>query len=560
MGFSARFRPLSLGATLAALAAVTPALANWTATGTFMYMDRQFDQTGFTGVESPLPIRFADVEVVDANAAARKAVIATGATDANGFFSIPVIDSATRDVYVRAITRSNATPNLEVDVHTSASGQPVYYSGASGTFQSHPPTMNLDFGASVVGIGQGGEAFNIYDQMVHGVSYLVFLNGFAPSASQHLSAVWGLNNGIGDSYYSTGQIIFTRDSAGYDDTVILHEMGHYVVHTYSAVSNAGGAHTFSQCFEDLRLAFDEGWATYWGNSALRYAGFPRCNIYVRTNGGGGPGHLVRYADLETDNVYFCRGSTNELVVAMFLWDIADGTSTNDLTPGAEDLHDFMSADDREIWEVMTTQLPGQLNISLETFWDGWFDAPIQNGFHPEMMEVGDAVGVEYHEDTLEANGDPSSAVLVPTTGIALHATFFRDPEQDGTGEADQDYYSFFASAGLPYQLVTSGLFSHGDTFLTIYDSDGTTVLATNDNQAFGDDSSLIDWIAPHAGTYYARIVHGPSIGKYGSYDFTVQGPDSTPPGKESTTTPSGSGGADSTGDPERALPSKHNGQ
>src|SRR5262249_21971881 len=54
-------------ATLSALllAPATVAMANWTATGQFTYVDREWDQTGFTGNEPQLPIRSADVQIID---------------------------------------------------------------------------------------------------------------------------------------------------------------------------------------------------------------------------------------------------------------------------------------------------------------------------------------------------------------------------------------------------------------------------------------------------------------------------------------------------------------
>ncbi|HET8946731.1 MAG TPA: hypothetical protein VFQ07_07090 [Candidatus Polarisedimenticolia bacterium] len=96
------------------LASAGLASANWTATGTFRYVDREFDQNGFTGVEPSLPIRFATVEVRDPNAPAKKAVLATGATDASGNFSIPVTDSSTRTVYVRVLTTSTGNTYMKV--------------------------------------------------------------------------------------------------------------------------------------------------------------------------------------------------------------------------------------------------------------------------------------------------------------------------------------------------------------------------------------------------------------------------------------------------------------
>ena len=53
------------------------ARADWTASGTVNYRDREFDQTGFTGLEPLLPARFVDIEVVDAG---HGSVIGSGAT------------------------------------------------------------------------------------------------------------------------------------------------------------------------------------------------------------------------------------------------------------------------------------------------------------------------------------------------------------------------------------------------------------------------------------------------------------------------------------------------
>ena len=83
--------------------------ADWVASGAFFYVDREFDENGFTGFEPLQPIREADVEVVDANLSPRKQVLARGSTAADGSFSIFVPDTKTRDVYVRVITRSEET-------------------------------------------------------------------------------------------------------------------------------------------------------------------------------------------------------------------------------------------------------------------------------------------------------------------------------------------------------------------------------------------------------------------------------------------------------------------
>ena len=52
--------PLRIAAWLVALGAAGAARANWTASGQFLYVDREYDLSGFTGSEPNLPVRLAD--------------------------------------------------------------------------------------------------------------------------------------------------------------------------------------------------------------------------------------------------------------------------------------------------------------------------------------------------------------------------------------------------------------------------------------------------------------------------------------------------------------------
>ncbi len=496
--------------------------ADWTASGAFQYVDREYDATGFTGVESPRPIRFADLEVVDANARGKKAVLARGATDGTGAYSIVVSDSKARDVYVRVITRSDETTDLNIDVYPNVTGKPRYYAAATNTIADHAAAISVDFGIAAVQIGQGGEAFNVYDQMLRGMDFLAHLNGARPGANRDLTTIWAIDNGLGGASYSPGsRIIHLRDTAGYDDTVILHETGHYAVFEFSDSDTPAGSHGFTQCDLDIRLAFDEGFASYWGNSAIRHGGLPSSHIYLRTNGGPGPGNAVRTGNLETDTQYLCEGSESEVNVFSALWDICDGISTLDDTPGVDDADDMLNLDDREVWEVMTEHLPGEANISLEDFWDGWFLNPVQNGFKTEMTAIFDHLTIEYYEDTQEPNDSAAQAAPIATDGSLIHSTLFRDPELDRAGAPDSDYFSFSAIGGRNYVVETLNLRSDANTLLEILDSDGVTVLASNDDRAPGDESSNLNWNAPRSDVFYARVQHAPDLGIYGSYDLRV---------------------------------------
>ena len=498
-------------------------MAAWTASGQLLYADRVFDETGFTGSEPPRPIRLADVEVVDANLSGKTAVLATGATDLDGNYSIFVSDNKMRDVYVRAVTRSDETLDLHIDVRISSSGKAVYYAGATATAQGHVPSTDVNFGAAVVGIGQGGEAFNIYDQMLMGADYLALLNGARPAASKDLITVWALNNGVTGAFYSPGsRAIILRDSAGYDDTVILHEMGHYAVHQYSISHSPGGFHTFSQCDVDVRLAFNEGFATYWGNSVRRVHGVARSNIYLRSNGAPGPGNIVRLADLETDTLYFCTGAAGEVNVFMFLWDMVDSPTTPDTTPGTDDGIDSISVGDDDVWSMMTGPLLTTTRNSLEDFWDSWFLNPPQVGTLVPMLDISQRLGIEFVEDEWEVNDVYTQASPFVVNAPPIHASFFRDPDMDGAGALDVDSYSFQASAGSEYTLETLNLLSGADTSLRLWDSDGVSLLAVNHDRSASDKSSRIDWTSPRTDQFYIEVSRGiSSVGEYGTYDLSI---------------------------------------
>ena len=71
---------------------------------------------------------------------------------------------------------------------------------------------------------------------------------------------------------------------------------------------------------------------------------------------------------------------------------------------------------------------------------------------------------------------------------------------------DTDWAKFSASQGSNYTISTSDLGPAADTYLYLYDTDGTTLLASNDDFG-GSLGSQIQWSAPVAGTYYVMVKH-----------------------------------------------------
>ncbi len=81
---------------------------------------------------------------------------------------------------------------------------------------------------------------------------------------------------------------------------------------------------------------------------------------------------------------------------------------------------------------------------------------------------------------------------------------------------DVDYFLFTAVAGRTYRLLTSHPSSGMDTLLYLFDSDGRSILAVDDNSAAGGGSQ-IDWTAPRDGVYFVMVRHALATSGTGCY-------------------------------------------
>ncbi|HDQ71708.1 MAG TPA: hypothetical protein ENN19_06380, partial [Chloroflexi bacterium] len=74
-------------------------------------------------------------------------------------------------------------------------------------------------------------------------------------------------------------------------------------------------------------------------------------------------------------------------------------------------------------------------------------------------------------------------------------------------EEDTDWVKFEAQAGVTYTLTTGNTGDHADTVLELYDTDGSTLLAENDDCPGRWPASCLDWQAHADGVYYAKVYH-----------------------------------------------------
>jgi hypothetical protein len=511
----------------AALALASPAFADYTARGTFLYQDREFGPAGFTGNEPNLPIRLADVEVMDANT---NQVLASGATDRSGNFTISVVENTQRDVKVRAKTTSDRTPGLFLRVVKTGTSSPF---AVSFTTLNHASNANIDFTATPViavpttttpGSG-GGDQFNTYDVLLNGLDLIASLNGGQwPPISKSLTANWDLGSLNGTYYVNDTRSIYlvggSTDSDGYDDTVISHEEGHYAEFQMGASDNAGGAHYLNGHY-DLSLTWSEGWATYFSNTVRDFKGLSRPDIYVDTTGQPGVGHVILGYEVETPSVGVL-GADNEVAVNACLWDIYDRPATQDQNPGVDDDPMNVANGAALVFKVETSYFtrPTTTSISLEDFWDGWFDPTIgtpNSGYPSEMRQVFSAHGVQYFADVFESDNTTVTAVpAAPNFPVRHHTTY---------PKGDPDWMILNVTQGGDYVFETLNLWG-ADTKLDLFMSNGTTLLASNDDivpPPTTPDSleSRIRWTASYSGVAYLRCTRKADAHAYGSYDLQI---------------------------------------
>ncbi len=505
-------------AALLALACSTPAHANWVATGNFKYQDRPFGPAGFTGNIVDLPIRGAVVQVVDQNT---QAVLAAGGTDTLGNFSIPVTDSQSRPVYVRAISYTADSTLYHLQVRASLGG--ALFAVASAALPNHDPGANLNFngGSPMVAPAHSvGEAFNILDCLENGIDFVAAVNGARPDGPLH--ALWNATS-LDGTYFTRASrpdlpsyIHLTGEDA-YSDAVINHEQGHYMASIYSQDNSQGGQHFLGDNHQDMRLAWSEGWATYFGQSVRRHFRLSNPTWYADLNGESGTGAALNFSyEIETPSVT-AIGGASEVSVQAALWDLVDGPSTPDVHPGVDD--DPLSLPDTNTWDVFKNYLTGNGPVTIEAFWDGWFARGL--GHQAEMITTFGLEKMQFFPDVYENDDFASRAVTALTDGTPSAHTFYI-----AGGGADADWVRFQATAGATYIIETNDLVGGADTFLQLLAAADTgSVLTSSDNRGGGDLSSRLDFAAPSTGAFLVRCSHTASsdghTGRYGSYELRI---------------------------------------
>ena len=95
-------------------------------------------------------------------------------------------------------------------------------------------------------------------------------------------------------------------------------------------------------------------------------------------------------------------------------------------------------------------------------------------------------------DGYEPDDSPTAATVIPLGPSPNHSIF---------PASDEDWFTFTLTSSAAIILETSG--PTGDTVMALYESDGTTLITSNDDGGTGRFSKITRSLGP--GTYYVRV-------------------------------------------------------
>lgn len=492
-----------------------------------------------------LPIPFAEFQVFDSTGAR----IQSGETLENGSISFQMLNKP--GTYTLRVFSRSLNSNLKLSVLNNLSNRTPYSVESNFTISNQAGTLNLsNLIAPVTRTNHLGGAFNIHYAIYRAVKYLrTETSQFSSDSPAKVTAFWQLgfnpysyfvaNSQTGASFYTpdTNELFILgglngsyldEDIDHFDDSVIIHEYGHFLEDEYSFSASPGGFHDADSII-DPRLAWSEGWANF-------LQGAIRSNQTLS-------GELVtarnRYIDvfgLETRN-----GGVVDTTSAAFL---SFPLNENGLAAETDRLTDLYQGSHRE-FSIARTLFKGLTATSFSEYWnafetvrdrsqaaDGYRFFTSFQTFYTELSstakgQIATIVGSgDERQDIylLEYNTPTTSSQ--PTTQVNIDACVRRlSPTRDNTttGKSDQFYSNDFIryvhdSSNTNLELKISGT-TTTDLDLILYNEDYNYV-----EDSYSKSGQVI---YPRKTTTYdssvARASRGPASSEYINLSGLIHG-------------------------------------
>jgi hypothetical protein len=508
-------------------------VANVTITGRATFQRRElfgtsgFGNGGLGAASAARPIRFAEVRVTNAAGG----LIQCATTNEGGTYQF-VVPQASSQHTVAVTSRSN---NSELVAYVYDDPRYNNYYSITSTFT---PTLSQSLStinASATDSTVKGGAFNILDQFYEANRFLEnqaqcsslgsnFTGCADFSVAPLVTAYWKLGFNPAEYYgvYDSGISFYlpgyyrlfilggiqgdynSEDTDHFDNSVILHEYGHFLEDRLFKSDSPGGQHN-GDAVIDPRLAWSEGWGNF-------FQGAVRGDPYYMDSVGNisGPGgtaatYLFFKVDLEeadrdipnSNPTFLGEGNFREFSVARFLWDVYDGSSVE--SEGTDNVTNRFV----DIWWSMTSSL----SISNAVGWLRPSVAFRQIGhLHDFQSVLGTTSWSNLHSIEKQKNSTSDYAQYVTTTGSCSYSM----SPQVASSHGGQDLGGFTDShLGVNNDFYHLKINSQQTITLTLVssDADGTGQKADldlylyNEDAQYGSRSSMVSYseLSPNAG-------------------------------------------------------------
>ncbi|MCC6138004.1 MAG: hypothetical protein IT287_05190 [Bdellovibrionaceae bacterium] len=491
------------------------------------------------------PIRYAEVKVFNSNGA----LIQCSRTDATGAFSVVVPDSdATNTLRISSIIYNTETKAF---VYNNPTNNSAHYIETTFTADSTKSLGTLT--ADADGDLQGG-AFNILDKVHSANEYLISettgCSGTISSCPSFTGApsvkiYWdkGVNPG---TYFGAGPISFylpgerelyilggesgdvdSSDCDHFDNSIILHEYGHFIEDVFSDTDSPGGTHT-GDTILDARLAWGEGWANFFQAAVLDNP------LYRDTSGNiSGSTTIFFNENLETpgDDIPSTNGEGNfrEFSITRLLWDAIDSTNEG---AGVDEVESAFA----ELWTVFANTTNG-FKASSNHFRNIGLFHTVQ-----QALGVSDWSSIRTGEKHTGSQADYARTVTKGGScgAINIQAANIGSPSSPEDGSfsnsnqfASNDFYQIYHPGGsFSWQLsYTTNPATPADLDLYLYSENyifGGTSLGSSTSNISVSTSSATEGISLtnlSAGYYMlnVRVDTGVRLGDAASYSMTLGG-------------------------------------
>jgi hypothetical protein len=219
----------------------------------------------------------------------------------------------------------------------------------------------------------GSGPFNIYDALLEHYEYLA---GRLSEPTVSLTAFWEMNylSTAPASYYRTNDdTVHIRDGDHWDESIIVHEAGHWLMDVHAAIPpNAVGDH-YDSCpngSTQPNLHYSEAWADFY-SSAVRATSRDSevvrlAHRYIEAVGGIGSTSMGVDVNLENNSIFdgqTQRGTFCEWQIAGMLWDVLDPVDTAE--------NDSVSWTFPTIYQAFRTRYNNHYPHNVVEWWYGW---------------------------------------------------------------------------------------------------------------------------------------------------------------------------------------------